>query len=145
MVVFTASFETGLGNWNQDTQNAWFRSTHRALDGTYSAEVDGPVSDAQLISNPIDLQGAMQATVDFSWYIEGRLDPREYLAFDVSTDGGFTWVEMAQVQGNVDQENMWHDVHVELTDIESLTLRFRGTMSLANEDANIDGVTVTGM
>ncbi|MBW1836922.1 MAG: hypothetical protein JRI99_08245, partial [Deltaproteobacteria bacterium] len=143
LVVFADSFETGLGEWVQDAQNDWFRSTQRALDGTYAAEVDGRATDAQLISVPIDLQGRTEATITYSWYIESGLDTGEYLAFDVSTDGGLTWVEKARLRGNADQENVWHDVIVELTDIVSFTLRFRGKMSLSSEDANIDGVTVT--
>jgi hypothetical protein len=79
----------------------------------------------------------------FAWYIESGLDTGEYLAFDVSTDGGFTWAEKARLRGNVDPENMRHDVNLELTGLDNLRLRFRGTMSRYNEDANIDEVIVT--
>jgi hypothetical protein len=150
LIVFADSFETGLGNWGQDAQNDWFRSTQRAVDGTYSAEVDGRATrrttvratDAQLISAPIDLQGRKNASITFAWYIESGLDTGEYLAFDVSADEG-TWVEKARVRGNVDQENLWHNVNVELTNLDSLRLRFRGKMSHYDENANIDGVMVT--
>jgi hypothetical protein len=142
-VAFADSFESGLGNWRQDAQNAWFRSSQRAGDGSYSAEVDGSAIDAQLISSPIDLQGRTNATITFAWYIERGLDAGEYLAFDVSTDGGFTWVEKARLRGNVDREGVRHDVRVALTELENLTLRFRGTMSHYSEDANLDEVTVT--
>ena len=146
IVVFADSFENGFGNWRQDAQNDWFRSTQRAADGgTYAAEVDGSARGAQLISVPIDLQGRTNAVITFSWYIESTLDSGEYLAFDVSTDRGSTWVEKARLRGNVDQENQWHDVRVDVTlsGLNDLTLRFRGNMSLSNEDANVDEVTVT--
>jgi hypothetical protein len=143
LVVFSDSFESGLGSWSQDAQNDWFLSTQRAVDGVYSAEVDGSANDAQLISVLIDLHGRTRATITFSWYIEKGLDSGEYLAFDVSVDEGLKWVEKARLRGNVDQERVWHDVRVELTDIESLTLRFRGRMSKSKEDANIENVTAT--
>jgi hypothetical protein len=144
-VVFADSFENGFGNWVQDAQNDWFHSTQRAADGTYAAEVDGPASNAHLISPTFYLQGRTNALIAFSWYIESGLDSGEYLAFDVSTDRGSTWVEKARIRGNVDQENQWHAVSVDviLSPSEELTLQFRGNMSLYNEDANVDAVTVT--
>lgn len=43
VTVFTDSFEVSEWNglWSEDSQNDWFRSTQRAVDGKYSAEVDG--------------------------------------------------------------------------------------------------------
>ncbi len=142
--VFSDSFEDGTwnGKWSEDSQNDWFRSTQRAVDGSYSAEVDGSASDAQLISVPIDLLGRTSATISFSWYIEKGLDTGEYLAFDVSTDGGSNWIEKARLQGNVDTENTWHSASVDLSGINSLKLRFRGKMNRSKEDADVDAVTV---
>ena len=145
VVLFSDSFETSFGNWSQDSQTDWFRSTQRATDGTYSAEVDGRANAAQLISIPIDLQGRTKATITFSWYIESSLDTGEYIAFDVSFDGGSTWVQKLALQGNVDEENAWHDETVEVSNIGSLRLRFRGTMSDSIEDADIDNVKVTAV
>ena len=78
LVVFFDSFENGLGNWSQDSQNDWFSSTQRAVDGIRSAEVDGLATNAQLISVPIDLQGRNKAVITFSWYIERGLDNGEF-------------------------------------------------------------------
>ncbi len=142
--VFYDGFEVGEWNglWTEDSQNDWFRSTQRAVDGSHSAEVDGRASDAQLISVPIDLQGRTSAAISFFWYIEKTLDGREYLAFDVSTDGGANWIEKARLSGNVDPEDTWHDVSIDLTGIDSLKIRFRAKMSRSNEDANVDAVKV---
>ena len=142
-VVWMDSFEGGLGNWTQDAQNDWFQSTQRAVDGIYSAEVDGYASNAALISSPIDLQGKTNAKITFSWYIESSLDKGEYIALDVSTDGGATWNEKGRLRGNVDQENKWHNKSIELNSIPNLRLRFRGKMSGAEEDANVDLIKVT--
>lgn len=147
VTVFEDSFENGSGsnweNWTEDTQGDWFHSTQRSVDGGNSAEVDGRASDAQLISIPIDLQGRQNATITFSWYIERGLDSGEYLAFDVLKNGSASWVEQARLRGNQDQENFWHQVSIDLTNITSLQLRFRGNMSRGNEDANVDMITVT--
>ncbi len=142
--VFFDSFEVAEWNglWTEDSQNDWFRSSQRASHGSRSAEVDGPASNAALTSIAINLQGKTNAKVTFSWYIESGLDSGEYIAFDVSTDGGSTWVEKARLRGNVDQENTWHHATVNLTVINSLRLRFRGSMSLSSEDANVDNVKV---
>jgi hypothetical protein len=141
-LVFADSFETGLGNWTQD-QNDWFTRDRRATDGVLSAEVDGRASDAELVSPAIDVAGKTEATVTFSWYIESGLDTGEYLAFDVSVDGG-PWQEKASLRGNVDPESTMHDVSipVDTTGAATLRLRFRARMSRSGEDANLDNVIV---
>jgi len=143
--VFFDSFESGLGNWTQDSQNDWFRSTQRAIDGSWSAEVDGRASDATLTSEDIDLQGKKNAVITFSWFIERGLDRGEYLAFDVSTDGGSNWTQKAELKGNEDPENTWHNVSVDLSNISSLKIRFRAKISRFNEDANVDMVKVVAL
>ncbi len=148
VTVFADSFESTsfAGRWTQDSQNDWFVSTQRRTLGTRSAEVDGGASNAQLISVPIATGGASSATITFSWFNETSLDTNEYLAFDVSTDGGATWTEKARLRANQDPENAWQAVRVNLTGLApnaSLRLRFRGTMSDYTEDSNLDNVSVT--
>ena len=143
--VFFDSFEVSEWNglWSEDHQNDWFRSHRRFVDGIFSAEVDGSANDAKLTSIPIDLQGRSNATINFSWYIKNKLDHGEYLAFDVSTNGGSSWTEKSRLRGNVDQEHIWHDVQIDLMGIDNLMIRFRGEMSESYEDANVDNVRVT--
>ena len=146
VTVFSDSFEISEWNglWTEDSQNKWSRSTQRAINGRYSAKVNGKASDAKLTSNGfIDLQGRTNATITFSWYIASSLDSGEYLAFDVSTNGGITWVEKARLKGNVDPENVWRDVSIDLTDITNLRIQFRGKMSDSSENAYVDMVKVT--
>ena len=144
-LVFSDSFENGEWNglWSEDSQSDWYDSSQRAVDGSYSAEVDGSANDATLTSIVIDLQGETNATVTFSWLIENRVDSGEYLAFDVSTNGGSNWTQKAILQGNVDQENTWHNPSIDVTDIGGdFQIRFRGKMSAASEDADVDMVEV---
>lgn len=146
-VLFFDGFEQGQWNnlWVSDGQNAWFASTQRAADGWRSAEVDGVAKDATLTSRSIPLQGAREATITFEWYIEAGLDAGEYLAFDLSLDDGRSWWEQARLRGNVDPENQTLVANIPLTGLASndvLRLRFRGTMSAGDEDANVDIVRV---
>jgi hypothetical protein len=145
--VFKDSFETAPGdNWNglwtEDSQDDWYISSQRAVSGTLSAEVDGSANNARLTSRAINLQGRTSATITFSWFIESSLDSGEYLSFEVSTNGGSTWTELARLRGNVDQENIWHKRTFRLTGINNLRLRFKGKMSQSDEEANIDDVRV---
>jgi len=100
--VFTDNFESSTdwtNNWT--SYGAWNRVTAKPHDGSYSAEIDGNVTDSALVSVSIDVTGKSSATVTFWWLIENRLDAGEYLALDVDTGSG--WVEKATRQGNVDQ------------------------------------------
>jgi PKD repeat protein len=144
--VFFDSFESSAdwtANWSQDSQNDWRRRTARKKDGKYAAEVDGRATDARLISKVINLQDKTNATITFWWFIESGLDTGEYLAFDVSSDGG-PWDEKARLRGNVDAENRWHNISIDVTGINNNNLRiqFRGKMSSSSEDAYVDVVNV---
>lgn len=135
------SFENGL-SWTNDSQRDWKTSRQRATDGRYSLEVDGRANDAAITSDTINLGGKTSATVSFDWYIERKVDRGEYIAFDVSKDGGSSWQEMKLLKGNVDSEDTWHSESFSVTGISSLKIRFRGSMSSSSEDANVDSVKV---
>jgi PKD repeat protein len=142
--VFADSFEVGEWNglWSEDSQNDWYRSAQRATQGTRSAEVDGSAANASLTSIAINLQGRTNARISFDWLIESGLDAGEYLDFRVSTNGGSTWTAVTILRGNVETENVWHPFTLNLTGISQLRLQFRGKMSDASEDANVDNVKV---
>jgi hypothetical protein len=115
------------------------------VEGSYSAEVDGWAVDATLtLKDAIDLSGTSQATLTFSWLIESKLDNDEYLALDLWN--GTAWNEVARLRGDVDQEDIWHDEEIDLSDylIGNFKLQFRGTMSRSDEDANVDVVRIEG-
>jgi len=153
-VVFADSFELGnnsndwAGNWVEDSQNDWFRSTQRATDGTRSAEVDGSATDATLtLATPLDLSGYSSAELTFDWLIESSFDGGEYLSLDVSSNGGASWqMDMRRLSGNVDLENVWHSETVDLTPYISshLLVRFRSKVSSSSEDADVDNVQIVG-
>lgn len=143
IIVLRESFENGLGDWVGDEQRKWGESGQRATDGTESAEVDGSADDSTLTSPVMDLLGKSNVRISYDWLIERRLDTGEYLAFDVSTNGGATWQEMARLRGNQDREDVWFSESFELSGLSGdVMIRYRATMSRGNEDANVDNIVV---
>jgi len=140
---FEDSFENGLTKWTQDSQNDWFQSVQRAKGGTRSVEIDGSANDGSITSTIINVSSST-VKVSFSWYIENGLDAGEYLAFDVAQNGG-VWTEYARLRGNQDPENTWHAKEFMINGATTLKLRFRGKMSTASEDANVDVITVSSL
>lgn len=136
------SFESGFGDWTQGGQGDWRVRGGNTTDGSQSAQVDGRATDAQLVSPTVSLTGYTNATVSFDWLIDNSFDSGEYLAFDVSFNGGATWQEEARLRGNVDSENVWFSPSFDVSGQSSVRLRFRGTMSSSNEDAYVDAVQI---
>ncbi|MCP4785159.1 MAG: hypothetical protein GY903_18320 [Fuerstiella sp.] len=139
-VLFADSFEDGQwnGQWVEDSQNDWFDSSQRAVDGNRSAEVDGRATDAGLtLADPIDLSGYDCAELTYSWFIEKKWDSGEYIALDVQTAGN--WQEVQTLQGNVDQEDVWHHETMDLSGFLSndFKIRFRANVSGGREDGNV--------
>jgi hypothetical protein len=97
---------------------------------------------ADLTSGVIDLLSRDSATIVFDWFIEQGLDSGEYLAFEVSRDGGATWEEKTRLRGNVDTEHIWHTESIDISDIDSLKIRFLGNMSSASEDAFVENIEI---
>ena len=146
-VMFADSFEDGQWNnaWVEDSQNDWFDSSQRAVDGARSAEIDGRATDATLtLADPIDLSGVDTAELTFSWFIEKNWDTGEYMALDVHTGGN--WQEVERLSGNVDQENTWHQETIDLSGYltTDFKLRFRANVSGGREDGNVDNVKIEG-
>jgi len=141
--VLTDNFESSTdwsNNWT--AYGAWQRVTAKPYDGSYSAEIDGGVTDSALVSVAIDVAGKTDATFTFAWLIESGLDSGEYLRFDVDTGSG--WVQKASLDGNVDTEDVWHNesIPVDVSAASTMSFRFRGNMSGSNEDAYVDVVEV---
>ncbi len=145
-LLFFDSFEVSEwnGQWVEDSQNDWFRSTQRATDGSRSAEVDGSANNATLtLANSLDLSGYSSVELTYSWYIESSWDTGEYIAIDVFNG---SWQEVDRLRGNVDAENTWHHETIVLDDYLSagFLLRFRASVSDSSEDGNVDNVRIVG-
>lgn len=153
-VLFEDSFEIGEwnGQWVEDAQNDWYRSNQRATAGTRSAEVDGGANNATLTLRngglPLSTLAYGQVLLSYSWLIESTWDTGEYIALDVSIDGGSTWTNnIRRINGNQSLENVWLDESVDLTPYRSsnLKIRFRSLVSDSVEDGNVDNVRIIGI
>lgn len=148
--VFEDSFEVGEWNglWVEDSQNDWYRSTQRATQGSRSAEIDGSATNATLTTaGSFNVTSYSTVTLTYSWFIESSWDTGEYIALDVSTNGGTTWTQnVRQLRGNVDPENTWRNETVDLSPYSSsqLRVRFRSSVSASDEDGNVDNVKIVG-
>ena len=153
-VLFEDSFEIGEwnGQWVEDSQNDWYRSNQRATAGTRSAEVDGGANNATLTLRngglPLSTLAYSQVSLSYGWFIESTWDTGEYIALDVSTDGGTTWTNnVRRINGNQSPENVWVQESVDLTPYRSsnLRIRFRALVSDSVEDGNVDNVRIIGI
>ncbi len=146
--LFEDSFEASEWNglWVEDSQNDWFRSTQRATHGSRSAEVDGLATNATLtMANGVNLTGYAIATLTFDWLIESGFDRGEFLALDISTNGGATWIQdVRRLNGDTSAEAIWLSETVDLSSYMSsnLKIRFRSSVSSSTEDANVDNVKI---
>lgn len=150
-VFLNESFEVAEWNgaWAEDSQSKWFRSSQRASDGTWSAEVDGNANNSTLeLSNSLDLSGTSASSMSFEWLIEGSFDSGEYVALDISADGGASWIQgVRELNGNQSQEDVWHKEVVDMAPYatDGVKIRFRATVSSPNEDANVDNIQIIGV
>ena len=142
--LFEDSFEVSEwnGNWIEDVQNDWFRNSQRAIDGVFSAEIDGTATDATLtMAQGMDLTPYGSAEVTYSWYIESNWDSGEYIALDFFD--GDQWGEVRRLQGDVDQEDVWHRETIIVGGsflVSDFKIRFRSTVSSLQEDGQVDDV-----
>ena len=153
-VLLDDGFESGSnsndwsGNWVADGQNAWFRSTQRASDGSlFAAEVDGGANGATLsLADPLDLTGYSTVDVTFDWFIERSWDTNEQITLEFTNDGTL-WNQVAALRGNVDAENVWHSESITLDSsylVGNFGLRFAATVSSSREDGHVDNVQING-
>jgi serine protease len=143
-VEFFDSFEVSEWNglWFEDSQNDWRRTSQRATDGSFAAEIDGFANDATLtMFDFINLTGKTSVTLTYSWSIESSWDLGEYIALDVY-DG--TWQEIKRLRGDIDPENKWHHETIDLSSyiVDNFKIRFRARVNRANEDGFVDNVTI---
>jgi PKD repeat protein len=148
-IEFFDSFEDDtLNKWIKDSQNDWFVSDHRAIDGEFAAEVDGRATDSTLtMGQAIDLSGKTSAIITYSWFIERNWDNGEYICLDVYSGG--VW------QNNIDcingarrtgpEENKWINENINLDSYltSDFKIRFKARVSSSSEDGHIDNIVIT--
>jgi len=146
--VHYTGFESGLSPWTQDIQNDWQTSTESKTEGSYAANFDDPSSDSMLTSQNFVLSSVSNVTITFDWAIESGFNSGEYLAFDVSTNGGSSWTQMGILRGNVSgEEGVWKAASIQINSVSQVRVRFRGTVNCSftcgGKDGFVDDLTIT--
>jgi hypothetical protein len=159
---YTEDFETGIGQWTQDTGDNfnWTRQTgttptgstgpFAAASGSYYmyTEADGNNSStANFISPCFDLTGTTNPRFTFVHHLYGSNIGT--LSVQLSTDSGVTfpttiWTRTADVQKNTN--SAWIPVSIDLSSYvgQTIKLRIQGiTGSGNNSDIAIDNVRLT--
>ncbi len=144
--IFFDSFEdSALASWTQTSARDWTRSSQRTTDGKYSLEVNGYVRNSTLtLKQPLNLTPYPSASLSFSWYISRYLLNGEFIALDLWN--GSTWTEVARLRGDLDPEEKWTPVNIDLGAylINGFKMRFRATMSSTIKVANVDNLRIIG-
>lgn len=133
---YSESFETGLGDWTQNTGDNidWTRNSGStpssgtgpsgAINGTYYMFVEAsgnPGALAELTSPCFDLTNLVNPEFHFSYHMYG-LDMGS-LTLSVSTDNGANWTSIWTAFG--DKGNSWHSASVSLSNYVSPITKLR--------------------
>lgn len=139
--VCTATFETGFDCWNDGGSGA-SRTTAESNTGSYSVELNGNSSSANISSNSFDFSSFTTVTIAF--YLRAtNFEPGDKVYIDISTGG--SWVEEVRYQGFVN--DTWVSVSRDLTGLDltqSTSIRIRNGSNKANEKLWVDDITITG-
>jgi hypothetical protein len=98
------------------------------------------------MAKSLNLTNYSSVTLSFSWFIESNWDRNEYIALEFGK--GNSWTEIQRLAGNVDPENSWQDVSINVPSdfiVSDFGLRFRATVSDSAEDGNVDNVRIIGL
>ncbi len=154
-LLFADSFEDGSssnewnGKWIESGDDGdWFRSTQRATDGNWSAELDWVRRDLEL-AQALDLTNYTNVVLEFSWLIEEPARTWDRVTLDLSADNGASWQTVAGLQGDSSSaEDVWHDRAVPIHSnylTSEFKFRFSGNVGRKQADVNVDNVRLSGV
>ncbi len=159
---YNEGFETGLGDWTQDTSDDrdWTRTNVRtpsdltgpnlAYEGSWYMFTEGSTpnfnSEFNLVSPCFDLTSAPMA--DFSFYYHMHGNSMGTLDVEVSTDNGLTysapvWTQTGEVQTS--EFDPWIRADVDLSAYlgQTIRIRFNGTTGIDfTSDMAIDNISL---
>lgn len=159
---YTESFESGLGQWTQDTGDDvnWTRDSSgtpsgntgpsSGSEGSFYVYVEAsgngvgfPNKRAILNSPCFDLTGENVANISFDYHMFGATDGGR-IDLEISADGGASWASLWNATGN--QGNQWNTVQIDLSTYTGATsqLRFnRITGGTWQSDVAIDNIKLS--
>lgn len=117
--------------------------THAWITGQNTSDADGDVDDgiAATRSPDFDLSGYTEVMLSVSYFHgqrEGGDDPSgDWFSFDVSPDGGSSWVNLVWI-GDQFSSPEWRELVVELGDFISLTDQVRFRVQVSDAPGNGD-------
>lgn len=137
---FEDDFEGGLGKWGATT---WDIESTIAKSGGSSVNTDR-TNNGDLTSNDIDLTSALDARLQFYFYLQNGVDPGD---LDLEFYNGASWIFVADIGALA--ENQWfrYAVTIDLGvyGISNFKIRFISSVSNpGGEEANIDLITIFG-
>jgi len=150
-LVFFDDFGSGLELWRERGEGDWITESPESRTGYPSQGSAGLAAHADNcdtlcvieLSSPLDLSEASRASVELLRYVDARLDQGEFL--EMQGNGGDGWKRLARWEGGRDDDSRWHR---ELIDLDayagrpSVRIRFRTTVSAANEHVLVDDVAI---
>ena len=152
--VFSDNFN-GLAGWTSSGTLRWSSGSSEDggdppghPSGNKVAKADNCDSECVLtLKRGIDLSGYSSASLSFWRYVDRSLDTGEYLKVDVSSNGGTTWTNAFNWQGNRDDDDTWHKETLSLSGYLTSTdfkVRLVAKMSSSSEDVAVDDIAITG-
>ncbi|MCC6821969.1 MAG: hypothetical protein IT579_14660, partial [Verrucomicrobia subdivision 3 bacterium] len=145
---FYENFENGLTNW---LHAGWITDTNAPYGGGYAVHDTVPLRIAPDTTLWLTLAGELNLTnaVDpqLTFWVRGYLWHYSGLRFQVSTDGGLTWAELAAVNLDTGFNADWTRKQVALTSYTNQTVRVRFQTwsyngSAPDEDIFLDNIGI---
>ena len=153
------SFETGIGDWSQNTGDDldWVRDSNgtpsngtgpsTGADGSFYLYIEAsgsgtgyPNKNAIITLPCMDVSGLSTPTLNFSYHMNGTA--LGDLIVQTSTNDGTSWSNAWSISGS--QGDVWNDVSVSLPSSTGVQIRFNGTTGSSwSSDIAIDDVSVS--
>ena len=141
--IFSDNFNSNYGNWN-DGGSDCLRSRTRAIEGGISVVLRDNTNTSVLTSDPINLTGFEELTVDFS-YFPNSMENGEDFWLQVNNGSGYQTVA-TWARGTDFQNNVLYQESVTITgDFGSnVRVRFRCDASGNSDYVHLDNIMLSG-
>lgn len=139
-------FETSAGIWQSNGIDAAYVQSSNSPEGSYSFEIrDNSGAASSFSSDVLDLSGDIQTILSFAFKTKSLSNGEDFF-FEVSNDGGVSFVEERQWIKGVDFENdivYQDDVYVTGSQTSETTVfRFRCDGSINADAVYIDNINI---
>ncbi len=156
VTILNENFQNGFSQWNVTTaSNGTWRiippsgnAVPQSAAGNTVAHGDDCDNGCTVTLNSArDLQTFSSASLQFWRYIDRSIDRNEFLAVDVSGNGGASWQTLATWTDGSGDDSTWHRETIAVPGnvrTSNFLVRFRSLQSFSTEEVEIDDVLLTG-